>query len=163
MGVKLRVDSLAKKQRSLAEAEKAIGDRILLVRGVRILVDADLAKIFGVTTKRLNEQVKRNKDRFPEDFVFQLTDEEKAEVVANCDHLDRLKFSPVPPHAFTEFGAIMAANVLDLPEPTAPVIKVSPRSSIARSLRIGGRRSSSMVGISNYTIRQTMDIPERLL
>jgi hypothetical protein len=72
-----------------------------------------LPQVYGVSTKRLNEQVKRNRDRFPPDFMFQLTDQEKAEVVANCDHLLRLKFSPVPPYAFTEHGAIMAASVLN--------------------------------------------------
>lgn len=66
------------------------------------------------STKRLNEQVKRNRERFPEDFMFQLITEERSEVVANCDHLPRLKFSPVLPYAFTEHGAIMAASVLSM-------------------------------------------------
>ncbi len=70
----------------------------------------------GSPTKRLNEQVKRNASRFPHDFMFQLTREEKSEVVANCDHLSRLKFSPSLPHAFTEHGAIMAATVLNSPQ-----------------------------------------------
>ncbi len=91
---------------------EAIERRILLVRGVRVMLDADLASLYGVRTKRLNEQVKRNRDRFPADFMFQLTAQEKAEVVANCDHLRRLKFSPVLPRAFTEHGAVMLANVL---------------------------------------------------
>jgi len=63
----------------------------------------------------LNEQVKRNKNRFPADFMFQLSAEEKAEVVANCDHLSRLKFSKALPYAFTEHCAIMAASVLNSP------------------------------------------------
>jgi len=86
---------------------------ILTLRGQRVILDADLAVIYGVPTKRLNEQVKRNEDRFPADFAFLLTPIEKAEVVANCDHLRRLKFSPVVPRAFTEHGAIMAANILN--------------------------------------------------
>lgn len=86
---------------------------ILLVRGHRVMIDADLAELYGVTTKALNQAVKRNAGRFPEDFVFRLTVEEKAEVVTNCDHLSRLRFSPLPPYAFTEHGAIMAANVLN--------------------------------------------------
>jgi hypothetical protein len=69
-----------------------------------------------VPTKRLNEQVKRNTERFPEDFMFRLSPEEKAEVVANCDHLDKLKFSKALPFAFTEHGAIQAANVLASPQ-----------------------------------------------
>jgi hypothetical protein len=71
-------------------------------------VDADLAFLYGVSTKRLNEQVKRNRARFPGDFLFQLTRGERDEVVANCDHLKNLKFSPSMPYAFTEHGALMA-------------------------------------------------------
>lgn len=83
---------------------------ILVIRGLRVMVDADLAELYGVSTKRLNQQVKRNKKRFPVDFVFQLSAEEKAEVVANRDHLARLKFSPTRPRAFTEHGALMVAS-----------------------------------------------------
>src|SRR5690349_2525871 len=90
-----------------------IATRILVLRGQRVLVDADLARIYGVSTKRLNEQVKRNSRRFPEDFVFQLTASEKAEVVAKCDHLKGLRFSKNLPYAFSEHGAIQAANVLN--------------------------------------------------
>lgn len=89
---------------------------ILLIRDRKVMLDADLASLYGVTTKRLNEQVKRNRDRFPEDFMFDLTPEEKAEVVANCDHLGHLKFSSALPHAFTEHGAIMLASVLNSPK-----------------------------------------------
>jgi ORF6N domain len=69
--------------------------------------------LYGVDTKRLNEQVKRNSERFPQDFMFQLNATEKAEVVANCDHLNKLKFSKVLPFAFTEYDTIQAANVLN--------------------------------------------------
>ncbi len=92
---------------------------IIDLRGLRVILDADLAGIYGVPTKRLNEQVKRNADRFPEDFMFRLTEAEKAEVVANCDHLQNLKFSPQLPAAFTEHGALMAAMVLNSPEAVA--------------------------------------------
>ena len=90
-----------------------VQSRILVLRGQKVILDTDLARLYGVTTKRLNEQVRRNVRRFPSDFVFQLTVEEKAEVVANCDHLQRLKFSAALPYAFTEHGAIMAASVLN--------------------------------------------------
>lgn len=82
----------------------------------RVMIDADLAALYGVPTRRLNEQVKRNADRFPGDFMFQLTPDEKAEVIAKCDHLHKLKFSKALPYAFTEFGAIQASNVLALPQ-----------------------------------------------
>jgi hypothetical protein len=68
---------------------------------------------YGVTTKSLNEQVRRNRNRFPIDFLFQLTSREKAEVVANCDYLKHLKFSSVRPLAFSEHGAVMVASVLN--------------------------------------------------
>ncbi|OAM88730.1 ORF6N domain-containing protein [Termitidicoccus mucosus] len=90
-----------------------VQSRILVLRGQRVLIDSDLAQLYGVTTKRLNEQVKRNQRRFPEDFLFQLTPEEKSEVVAKCDHLGKLRFSSTLPYAFTEHGAIQAANVIN--------------------------------------------------
>lgn len=93
-----------------------IETRIQVMRGIRVMVDADKAELYGVTTKRLNEQVKRNRARFPADFMFQLSDAEKAEVVAHCDHLRKLKFSKSLPRTFTEHGAIQAANVLASPQ-----------------------------------------------
>lgn len=90
-----------------------ISRRILSIRGKRVMLDADIAELYGVTTGALNQTVKRNKRRFPSDFTFRLTAEEKEKVVTECDHLARLKFSPVLPLAFTEHGAIMAASVLN--------------------------------------------------
>jgi hypothetical protein len=78
-------------------------------------IRAHLAALYGVATKRLNEQVKRNAKRFPIDFVFQLSRAGHDDVVANCDHLQRLRFSPTMPFAFTEHGALMAASVLNTP------------------------------------------------
>jgi hypothetical protein len=89
---------------------------ILELRGQRALIDQDLARFYGVTTRRLKEQVRRNPTRFPEDFVFQLTLDEKAEVVAKCDHLGNIRFFQGLPLAFTEHGAIMAASVLNTPQ-----------------------------------------------
>ncbi len=95
---------------------EAITTKILVIRGHKAMIDADLAELYGVPTKRLNEQVKRNLQRFPQDFMFQLNKSEKQEVVANCDHLNKLKFSKTLPFAFTEHGAIQAANVLNTPQ-----------------------------------------------
>lgn len=89
-----------------------IASRILLIRDQKVMIDSDIAELYGVTTKRLNEQVKRNISRFPSNFMFELTKEEKNQVVANCDHLEKLKFSPVLPKVFTEHGIMMVANVL---------------------------------------------------
>ena len=98
---------------NLTIPSELIEHRILLIRSLKVIIDADLAILYGVTTKRLNEQVKRNIERFPTDFMFQLTSAEKQEVVANCDHLSSLKFTRNSPYAFTEHGAIMAASVLN--------------------------------------------------
>ena len=64
-----------------------------MIRGKKVILDADLAALYGVPTKVLNQAVNRNITRFPADFMFQLTNEEKQQVVTDCDHLERLKFS----------------------------------------------------------------------
>jgi len=89
-----------------------IASRILLIRGEKVMIDADIAELYEVTTKRLNQQVNRNINRFPKHFMFELTKDEKNEVVANCNHLEKLKFSPTLPKVFTEHGIMMLANVL---------------------------------------------------
>jgi hypothetical protein len=93
---------------------EAITQRIVLIRGQKVLLDADLAALYGVETRRLNEQVRRNLDRFPEDFIFEVTNEEVANLkshFATSSWGGRRKL----PLAFTEHGAIMAATVLKSP------------------------------------------------
>ncbi len=80
----------------------AIEHRILIMRGYSVMLDADLADIYGVQTKALNQAVRRNLERFPADFMFRLTAPEKREVVTNCDHLSRLRYSPnLPLHSLS--------------------------------------------------------------
>lgn len=95
---------------------KPIESLILTFRGHKVMIDADLAGLYGVETRTLNQAVKRNADRFPKDFMFRLNAGEKSEVITNCDHLRRLKFAKSLPFAFTEHGAIMAATVLNSPQ-----------------------------------------------
>jgi len=83
---------------------EAIAGKIFLNRGMKVMLDADLAELYGVTTKALNQAVTRNEQRFPSDFMFRLTKEEKQELVTNCDRLDRLKHSSALPRVFTEQG-----------------------------------------------------------
>ena len=85
---------------------------IVTVRGEQVLIDQDIARIYGVTTKRLNQQAKRNIARFPESFRFELTKEEVGEVIANCDHLQSLKYRPTLPYAFTEQGIGQLSTVV---------------------------------------------------
>ncbi len=85
---------------------------IFQFRGLKVMVDYDLALLYGVSTKRLKEQVKRNIKRFPEDFMFELSIAEKSELVANCDRLSTLKHSSTNPLAFTEQGVAMLSSVV---------------------------------------------------
>ncbi len=105
-----------KREKTLLQ-ESSIMQKIMNLRGTKIMIDHDLAELFGVSTKRLKEQVRRNIKRFPDDFMFQLTEEEKQEVVAICDHLAKLRYSPYLPYAFTEHGAVMLASVLNSERP----------------------------------------------
>jgi hypothetical protein len=93
-----------------------IGPLILALRGTRVIIDADLARIYRVPTKALNQAFRRNASRFPPDFAFRLDEAETRELVTNCDRFKMLKHSVALPTAFTEFGAIMAASVLNSEE-----------------------------------------------
>ncbi len=86
---------------------------IFLIRGQRVMLDRDLAHLYGVSTKVLNQAVKRNERRFPSDFRFRLTKQEKNELVTNCDRLERLKHSSALPGVFTEQGVAMLSSVLN--------------------------------------------------
>ena len=94
-------------------AQEEITNKIYLIRGQRVMLDRDLAELYGVKTHRLNEQVKRNKQKFPDYYKFQLTKEEKEELIANCDNLKFLKFSPSFPYVFTEYGVSQVASILN--------------------------------------------------
>jgi hypothetical protein len=93
--------------------DEVVLDRILMIRNKRVMIDSDLAELYGVSTKRLNKQVKRNHKRFPLDFMFQLTAEEKKFLIEKNTRLNKLKYSSSLPLAFTEHGAVMMASVLN--------------------------------------------------
>ena len=97
---------------SVSVPVESVENKILLIRGIKVMLDKDLARLYGVSTRRLNEQVRRNLKRFPDDFMFKLSKNEKDEVVAICDHLKDLKFSYQLPYAFTEQGIAMLSGVL---------------------------------------------------
>ena len=90
----------------------SIQRKIYSVRNVQVMIDSDLAELYRVQTKVLNQAVKRNIERFPEEFRFKLTTDEKLELVTNCDHLQKLKYSPTLPYVFTEPGVAMLSAVL---------------------------------------------------
>ena len=95
-----------------ATTDDFIKSRIFTIRGVQVMLDRDLASLYGVETKRLNEQVRRNAERFPVNFMFPLSPSEMGELVANCDRFKTMKHSSVPMTAFTEHGILMLASVL---------------------------------------------------
>jgi len=143
---------------------------ILVIRGEKVMLDADLAALYGVTTKVLNQAVKRNFERFPPDFRFQLTRAERNEVVTNCDHLAQLKFSPTLPYAFTEHGAIMAANVLSSPRAVVASIMVvrvfvrlrrmlTSHAELARKLDALERKYDAQFKVVFDAIRELMTPP----
>jgi len=100
-----------------------IKNMIFSFRGLQVMIDRDLAELYGVGTKVLNQAVKRNIERFPDDFRFQLTDNEKIELVTNCDRFIKLKHSSTNPYVFTEQGVAMLSAVLR----SETAIKVSIR------------------------------------
>ena len=120
-----------------------IQSRIVVLRGQRVLLDADIAKLYGVPTKQLNQAIKRNSDKFPEEFMFVLNAAEKTEVVTKCDHLKKLKFSHQLPYAFTEHGAIQAANVLNSKEANEMSVRIIRAFVGLRQLMVNHKALSS--------------------
>jgi len=94
-------------------AVEVIATKILEIRGKRVMVDRELALLYEVSTKVLNQAVKRNIRRFPPDFMFQLNDVEKEQLVTNCDRFSPMKHSSVLPYVFTEQGVSMLSSVLN--------------------------------------------------
>lgn len=93
--------------------QEVIAKKIFIIRGHKVMLDRDLAELFGVQTKQLNRQVKRNLQRFPTEFMFRLTRKEKDELVPKWHQFDKMKHSYVLPYAFTEHGVAMLASVLN--------------------------------------------------
>lgn len=93
--------------------EEVLEQKIYKIRGKNVMIDKDLADLYEVDTKRLKEQVRRNIDRFPEDFMIELTDEEYSELKDTLEKKGRGKHSKYPPFAFTEHGVLMLSSVLN--------------------------------------------------
>ena len=101
-----KCDNLYEETYSQSDIERMI----ITIRGVQVMIDRDLAAVYGVTTSQLNQQVKRNIAWFPTNFHFQLTEAERDEVVTNCDNLRSLKFNPSLSYAVTEPGIAQLSN-----------------------------------------------------
>ena len=153
-----------------------IESRILLIRGHRMMLDSDIAELYGVSTRRLNEQVKRNQHRFPADFMFQLTDNEaralRSQIATSKKERGGRRYRP---YAFTEHGAIMVASVLNsrrAVEVSVYVVRafvrlremLSARKELARKLselekRIQGHDEEIVTLVE--AIRELMEPPEK--
>ena len=114
----------------ILENKTSIEERIFSIRGKQVILDRDLAMLYGVETKALNQAVKRNIERFPSSFMFQLKQEEFSELVTICDRFEKLKHSSVMPHAFTEQGVAMLSSVLR--SPTAISVSITIMESFVK-------------------------------
>lgn len=153
---------------------KIIEQKIYLIRGQKIMLDSDLAELYGVTTKRLNEQVRRNADRFPGDFMFQLSLDEFESLRSHFATLKqgRGKHRKYLPYAFTEHGALMAASVLNTPkavEVSIYVVRVfvklremiASHKELAKKLEELEKKYDAQFRVVFDAIRQLMIPPEQ--
>ena len=136
-----------------------IAQRIYLIRGQRVVLDSDLAAFYGETTKRFNQQVGRNRERFPEDFMFQLSDEEYASLRLQIATLKtgRGQHRKYLPYVFTEHGAIMAATLLNSPRATALSVYVVRAFVELRGMLTSNRELANKV----KTLERKVSVHER--
>jgi len=111
-----------------------VEEKIITIRHQKVILDADVSELYGVETKRINEAVSRNPEKFPEGYIFQITKEEKKELVANCDRFDVLKYSTSLPKAFTERGLYMLATILKSPSATQTTLLIIDTFAKVREL-----------------------------
>lgn len=149
-----------------AVATKRIEPLIITVRNMKVIIDRDLANIYGVETRRLNEQVKRNPDRFPEDFVFQLTKKEAEFWLRSRSQIATLKRGgniKYLPYAFTEHGAIMTANVLNSSKAVKMSVFVVRAFVKMREMLLANRALAAKLVELEKTLTGRLDIHERAI
>lgn len=101
-----------------------VESKIIEIRGQQVIIDSDVAELYGVETREVNQALSRNLEKFPEGYIFELDAQEKDELITNCDHLKKLKFSPSFPKAFTERGLYMLATILKSSKATATTLAI---------------------------------------
>ena len=101
-----------------------VENKIIEIRGHQVIIDSDVAELYGVETREVNQALSRNLEKFPEGYIFELDAQEKEELITNCDHLKKLKFSPSFPKAFTERGLYMLATILKSAKATATTLAI---------------------------------------
>ena len=130
-----------------------IKSKIITIQGQQVILDNDAADLYGVSTKRINEAIRNNPEKFPNGYIIVLTDSEKAEVVENFDHLQKLKFSHVPIKGMSEKALYMLATILKSPVATETTIAIIETFAKVREL------SHNIAGISkqpNQEIQKNM-------
>lgn len=127
-----------------------INDKIITIRNNQVILDSDVAELYGVNTRDINKAVKNNPDKFPENYIIQLCTEEKTEVVENFHNLQKLKFSPHIPKAFTERGLYMLATILKGPQAVGTTIAIIDAFAKLRELT----RNLQMVNDTAYSSEQ---------
>lgn len=113
---------------------KDVEEAIIKVRDQSVILDSDVAKLYGVETMRINEAVKNNPDKFPEGYILELTKKEKEKVIENFDN-PKIKFSPALPKAFTERGLYMLATILKSEKATQTTIAIVETFTQIRDLQ----------------------------
>jgi len=103
---------------------KEVEEKILSIRGQNVIIDRDVAELYGVETREINQAVKNNPDKFLEGYIVSLNSNEKTELIKNFDRFSTLKHSTVPPSAFTEKGLYMLATILKSPKATETTIAI---------------------------------------
>lgn len=140
-----------------------IENKILILRGQKVMIDKDLAQLYEVETKRLNEAVKRNIERFPENFMFKLNDNELKELVANCDRFKSLKHSASTPYAFTEYGVAMLSSVLNSKRAIAINIQIIQTFIKIKQFMISNNDLSQRISeLERYFINYAKDNDEQI-
>lgn len=113
----------------------SVENRIIEVRGEKVILDSDVAALYGVETKHVNQAVRNNPEKFPQGYVFELQQAEKQEAVKNFDHLETLKFSSIMPRAFTEKGLYMLATILKSERATQATLLIVETFAKVRTLK----------------------------
>ncbi len=143
-----------------------VENKIIYVRNQQVILDSDLAKLYGVETRDINKAVKNNPDKFPDGYIIKITKDEKKELVENFHHLNRLKYSSNLPKAFTEKGLYMLATILKNPKATRTTIAIietfAKVKSLSRAIRDfnmedDNRTKKSLIQKSSDIISELID------
>ena len=131
---------------------ETVQDKIIDIRGEKVILDSDVAALYGVETKRINEAVKNNPDKFPEGYIVKLMDSEKKELVENFDQFNKIKHSSADPKAFTEKGLYMLATIIKSPKAVQTTLDIIETYAKIRDLS----RSMSRLPVADKAEQKTI-------